>query len=56
MNDLIVRDVQVKIAPTVSEIAKLIWDMDAEITGINKKTIWKRYHKGWSSEEILKEG
>lgn len=30
MNDLIVRDVQVKIAPTVSEIAKLIWDMDAD--------------------------
>lgn len=28
----------------------------SEITGINKKTIWKRYHKGWSSEEILKEG
>lgn len=30
MNDSIVRDVQVKITPTVSEIAKLIWDMDAE--------------------------
>lgn len=30
MHDLIVRDVQVKIAPTVSEIAKLIWDMDAD--------------------------
>lgn len=30
MNDLIVRDVQVKITPTVPEIAKLIWDMDAD--------------------------
>ena len=30
MNDLIVRDVQVSITPTVSEIAKLIWDMDAD--------------------------
>lgn len=28
----------------------------SEITGINKRTIWKRYHKGWPSEEILKEG
>ena len=52
MHDLIVRDVQVKIAPTVYEIAKLIWDMNADEQSFLLHLLAKKFNNDHGYEQM----